>query len=341
MKALVTGGTGFIGGNVVRALLRHGYEVKVLLRRESSLLALEGQHVELSFGDLTDRASLEEALKGCQVLFHVGAIYSLWTPDPEQIYQVNVQGTRTLFEAALAQGIEKAIFTSSESTIGMPESGGLGNEGYQARLENLPGHYKKSKYLAEIEAFSFCEEGLPVVVVNPTTPVGIADVKPTPTGQIVLNFLKRRMPAYVDTGLNLIDVEDVAEGHVLALEKGRPCERYILGNRNLTLKELLGILAELTGRKAPVRRVPFWLATAAAFTDEWFSGHITHSPPGVPLAGVMAAHKFRYMDASKAIRELGLPQNPVEEALRKAINWFQEHGYVGERIDTHPAVDAA
>jgi dihydroflavonol-4-reductase len=331
MKALVTGGTGFIGGNVVRTLLKHDYEVRVLVRPKSSRQALAGKDVELAIGDLTDPTSLEKALSGCDFLFHVAAIYALWTPDPNAVFEANLQGTKNLLEASQKAGIEKVVFTSSESTIGTPRSGGLGHENLITDLEHLPGAYKKSKLLAEQAALSFFEAGLPVVVVNPTTPVGIGDVKPTPTGRIVLDYLNGRMPAFVNTGLNLVDVEDVAEGHVLALEKGRMGERYILGNRNMTLQEVLEMLAHITGRSAPRLRIPFWLATGAAYVDEWSSAHITHRPPRIPLAGVRAARKVRFMDCSKAVKELGLPQSPVEAALEKAVGWFRENGYVENR----------
>ncbi len=332
MRVLVTGATGFIGGNVARALVSHGYEVRVLLRPESRRDAIAGLKVELAFGDLTDRPSLDRAVAGCDALIHTAAVYALWTPDPAKVYAANVDGTRNILSAAHQAGLQRVVFTSSESTIGLPEGGGPGREALETSLEKLPGHYKKSKLLSERAALELCQEkGLPVVVVNPTTPVGIGDVKPTPTGHIVLDFLEGRMPAYVDTGLNLVDVEDVAEGHVLALEKGRPGERYILGNRNMTLHDILSILAEITGQRAPGLRLPLWLALGLAYMDEAGSRWITRRPPRVPIAGVQAAHKFRYMDCTKAITELGLPQHPIEAALAKEVSWFRLHGYAGKK----------
>ena len=332
MKVLVTGASGFIGGNVAKAFLRHGYEVRVLLRRQSSQKAIQDLLLEGVYGDLTDPASLERALQGCEALVHVAAAYALWTPDPAAIYATNVEGTRNILGAARQAGVQKVVFTSSESTVGIPRGGGPGREELVSSLDQLPGHYKKSKYLSEKLAMEMCQAGLPVIVVNPTTPVGVGDVKPTPTGQIVLDFLKGRMPAYVNTGLNLIDVEDVAEGHVLALERGRVGERYLLGNRNLTLREVLSILADITGRKPPSMRLPLWLALGIAYLDEGKSRWITHRAPRVPIAGVQAAHKFRFMDCSKAVHELGLPQHPVEAALEKAVRWFRENGYVDGEV---------
>ncbi len=329
MKVLVTGATGFIGGNVARALLRHGYEVRVLLRPESRRDGIAGLDVEPALGDLTDRPSLDRAVAGCDALVHAAAIYALWTPDPAPVYAANVDGVRNILSAAHQAGVQRIVFTSSESTIGLPPGGGLGRETLETSLEKLPGHYKKSKLLAEKVALEMCrEEGLPVVVVNPTTPVGVGDVKPTPTGHIVLDFLKGRTPAYVDTGLNLIDVDDVAEGHVLALEKGQAGERYILGNRNVTLREILTMLAEIIGRRPPAVRLPLKLALGLAYLDEGIARWITHRPPRVPLAGAQAAHKFRYMDCSKAITELQLPQHPIEAALEKEVSWFRQRGYV-------------
>jgi dihydroflavonol-4-reductase len=327
MRALVTGATGFIGGNLARELLDFGYEVRVLVRDGSDLRALQGLNPEIARGDLLDSASLERALDGCDVLFHAAAAYTLWTPNPETVYDVNVGGTVRLLTAAKALAIRRVVFTSSESTVAVVANGRPGGEEGTTRLADLAGHYKRSKLMAEEAALRFCHEGLPVVVVNPTTPVGAGDVKPTPTGQFILDFINGRMPAYVDTGLNLVDVADVARGHRLAMERGRVGERYLLGNRNVTFREILSLLAGITGRPAPNRRVPLGLALVAAHVNELISRRITGRPPRIPLAGVKTARKYRHFDCSKSIRELGMPQTPVDEALTRAVLWFRENGY--------------
>jgi len=327
MKALVTGATGFIGSNVVRALLERGYQVRALTREGSNLSNLAGLDVELAVGDVRERASLERAMEGCDCLFHLAAAYALWTPDPQPIYDINVDGTVNALAAARAAGVHKVVYTSSESTIGIARNGEPGTEALFAEPDELAGHYKRSKYLAEQVALRASEDGLDVVVVNPTTPIGRGDIRPTPTGQIVVDFLNGRMPAYVNTGLNLVDVDDVAVGHVLALEKGRPGERYILGNKNLTLKEILAALGRVTGRRAPRLRLPLWVALGAAYVSEFTARRVTGGPPRIPVTGVKVARHFRYFDCSKAVRELGMPQTPIEEALDKAVRWFREHGY--------------
>jgi len=327
MKALVTGATGFIGGNLVRELVNQGYQVKTLVRKESDRRNIEGLNVEIALGDLRDKASLASALEGCDVLFHVAACYTFWTPDPKAVYEANVGGTENMLAAALAKGIEKVVYTSTESTIGIAKNGSLGTEELEVNPGHLAGHYKKSKYMAEKLALKMYDEGLPLVVVNPTTPVGPLDLKPTPTGQFIVDFLNGKMPAYVNTGLNLVDVQDVAKGHVLALERGQIRERYILGNRNLTFKEILNILERITGIKAPKFKIPIWIALGAGYADELVSGKILGRRPRIPVAGVKTARKFRHFDCSKAIDELGLPQTPVEEALGKAVKWFRQNGY--------------
>ena len=328
MKAFVTGATGFIGANVARELLQQGYEVRALVRKDSSLRNIEGLKIETARGDLLDRDSLDSALKGCDILFHVAALYTFWTPHPEAVYETNVRGTENLFRAAVKNGIKKAVYTSTESTIGIDHGDLCGTEDERSSAEQLCGHYKKSKLMAEQVALKMCEEGLPVVVVNPTMPVGGFDIKPTPTGELIVRFLNRRMPAYVNTGLNVVDVQDVARGHVLALEKGRVGERYILGNRNLTLSEILGILEQITGLKAPRIRIPIWVALAAAYSDEFVSGRVLRKRPGIPIAAVKTSRHFRHFDCTKAVDELGLPQTPVEVALEKAVAWFRQNGYV-------------
>lgn len=325
---MVTGATGFIGANVVRGLIKQGYQVKALVRKESNRENIEGLDIEVVVGDLRDKASLIRALDGCEVLFHVAASYTFWAPDPRDIYETNVKGTENILEAALARGMKKVVYTSTESTIGIAKDRNLGTEDMAVDPRNLAGHYKKSKYMAEKLALKMCGDGLPLVIVNPTMPVGPLDIKPTPTGQLIVDFLNRKMPAYVNTGLNVVDVEDVARGHILALEKGRIGERYLLGNKNLTLKEILTILEGISGIRAPRLRIPLWLALCMSYADEFVSGKVLRRRPRVPLAGVKTARKFRHFDCSKAIRELGLPQTPVEEALEKAVRWFKQNGYV-------------
>jgi len=327
MKALVTGATGFIGGNLVRELLGQGFQVRALVREESNRKNIDGLDIEISPGDLTERASLDRALDGCNVLFHVAAAYTFWARDPGSIYQANVQGTENILAAALDKGIEKVVYTSTESTIGIDRGESLGAEEMEVNPRGLAGDYRKSKYQAEKLAFKMCQQGLPLVVVNPTVPIGPLDIKPTPTGKLVVSYLNRNMPAYVNTGLNVIDVEDVVKGHVLAMEKGRIGERYILGNKNLIFSEILGILEKITGVKAPRLRIPIWFALGMAYIDEFIEAGLMRKQPGLQVAGVKSATKFRQFDCSKAVRELGLPQTPVEEAFEKAVRWFGENGY--------------
>lgn len=326
MKALVTGATGFIGGNLVRELLKQGFQVRALAREGSNRRNINGLEIDVVVGDLRDKTSLERALEGCDVLFHVAAAYTFWTPDPAVIYETNVGGTENILVAALNAGIQKVVYTSTESTIGI-ESHCLGSEEAEATLDSLSGHYKKSKLLAERLALRMCEEGLPLTVVNPTMPVGPWDSKPTPTGQVVVDFLNRRMPAYVNTGLNVVDVGDVVKGHVLALEKGRIGERYILGNRNLALRDILGILETITDTRAPNLRIPIWMALGAAYVDELVQGKMLKQSPRIPIAAVRTARKFRHFDCSKAIGQLGFPQTPIEESFSQAVLWFKQNGY--------------
>lgn len=327
MKALVTGATGFVGGAVARALVRAGSDVRVLARSASDLQNLEGLKVEYIAGDLRDPASLRKALAGCRHLYHVAAHYALWAKDPSIFYDINVTGTRNLLEAAREVGISRTVYCSTIGAIGLPPGGGLGTEDTPVSLDQMAGHYKRSKYLAEQVVLNMAKEGLPVVIVNPSAPVGAGDVKPTPTGQIIVDFMKGRMPAYIETGLNIVDVDDVATGHLLAMQKGRQGERYILGCKNLMLREVFEILSRLTGVKAPSIKLPRLAILPLAYGNQWLS-NLTGRAPRIPLEGVkMAKYKMHY-DCSKAIRELGIPQTPPEVALEKAVRWFREHGYV-------------
>ena len=328
MKTLVTGSTGFLGSAVLRELLDDGREVKVLIRKGTNTANIDGLDVEIAYGDLRDSESLQSALKGCDILYHVAAYYSLWDRDQQLIYEINVEGTRKILQAAQEKGLEKIVYTSTVGCIGLNDDTTPATEKTFFNKNTLSNDYKKSKYQAEQVVLEFARNGLPVVIVNPSTPVGPRDIKPTPTGKIILDFLNREMPAYLDTGLNLIDVKDCARGHILAEQKGVPGERYILGNQDLSLFDILVMLGTITGLKAPSIKMPFWLALSAGWICEMVSNHITGKPPAVPLAGVKMAKYFMYFDSSKAVRKLGLPQNPVENALRQSVDWFKKNNYV-------------
>ena len=327
MTVVVTGATGFIGANIVRVLLDTGETVRVLVRPNSDTRNLDGLPVDMVYGDIRDDASVRVALQGCRTLYHVAAHYSLWTPHPEEMYATNVEGTANLLRLALAVGVEKVVYTSSVATIGQPADDTPGDETMTLQLSDAIGHYKRSKLLAEQRALDLCQQGLPLVIVNPAAPIGPWDIKPTPTGKIIVDFLRRRMPAYLDTGLNLIDVQDVARGHVLAAQYGRIGERYILGHQNLSLQAILQVLAEVSGLRAPSWRIPYGLALATGYMSEWVACY-THKAPLVPLAGVKMARRPMYFNAQKAVRELGLPQSPIDAAMRRAVQWFRERGYV-------------
>jgi dihydroflavonol-4-reductase len=326
LKTLVTGGSGFVGRAVVAELLAAGREVKVLARRLDHP-ALAGLEVEVALGDLRDPASLRAALKGCSHLFHVAADYRLWVPDPSVMYAVNVQGTRDLLAAAAVQGVEKVVYTSTVGTLGNPGDGTPGTEDTPVSLKEMTGHYKRSKFLAEQEALQFARQGLPVVIVNPSTPVGPWDWRPTPTGQMIVDFLKGRMPAYLETGLNLIHVQDVARGHLLAADQGRVGEKYILGHENLSLSQILRLLAQISGRPAPKVKLPYWPVLAMAYVNEWWANHLSRRPPRMPVTAVRMAKKFMYFDNTKARQELGLTLTPLYQALEEAVAWFRQHGY--------------
>lgn len=326
MQAFVTGGTGFIGANLVRLLLQEGYAVKALARSGSRLDNLQGLNVEIVKSDLNE-PDLWQHMSGCQFLFHAAAHYSLWQSDREALYQNNVVGTRNILAAAQKAGVERTVYTSSVAAIGVGSGGKAVDETHQSPVERLVGHYKKSKYLAEQEAVKAVQAGQDIVIVNPSSPIGSWDIKPTPTGDIILRFLRRQMPAYIDTGLNFIHVQDVAWGHLLALQKGKTGDRYILGNQNLTLKQLLDQLAQLTGQPAPQRSIPAWIPLTVAWIDEQLLAPLGKTP-SVPLDGVRMAQQPMYYNPAKAVRELGLPQTPLSTALRDSIEWFVKYGYV-------------
>ncbi len=328
MKAFITGATGFIGGNLVRLLLSDGIQVRALARQNSDRQNLKGLPVEIIEGDLDDVNFLSDHITGCDVVFHVAAHYSLWRKDAESIFHANVTGTKNILAAAKNAGVKRFVHTSSVAAIGVPPPGTLGNETTTTTAEELVSAYKKSKFLAEQAALEAAKNGLDVVIVNPSTPIGAYDVKPTPTGEIILRFLQDRMPAYVHTGLNLIDVEDVARGHILAWQKGKTGERYILGNRNLTLKEMLQILSKITGKPAPKFAVPHVLPMVVACVDELILAKYFGKTPQVSFDSVQMSKYAMYYNSAKAVRELGLPQQPIEKSIEKAVKWFRENGYV-------------
>lgn len=327
MTTLVTGASGFIGSAVVRALLQAGHEVQVLLRTQSNRRNIDGLPVSVAIGDLTDRASLERAVEGCEALFHVAADYRIWVPNPDDIYRINVTGTRDLMLAAGAAGVKRVVYTSSVATLGLNGDHSPSNEDTPVTLAEMIGHYKRSKFLAEQEVHKLVREaGLPAVIVNPSAPVGPRDIKPTPTGQLVLDAAKGRMPAYVDTGLNVVHVDDVGAGHVLAFERGRIGQRYILGARNMTLIEILQTVAQISGRRPPRLRLPPNVILPFAYLSEIWA-RLTGGEPRISVDGVRLARKYMFFSIDKARRELGFDPRPVEEALRDAIGWFHEHGY--------------
>jgi len=327
VKAVVTGATGFIGAHIVRELLREGAAVKVLVRQGSERRNLAGVTVEIVEGDLLDKPSLTKALTGCDTLFHAAADYRLWTRNPAAMYAVNVNGTENILEAALAVGIEKVVYTSSVGTLGNPGDGTPGDESTPVTLAEMTGHYKKSKFLAERAAEAFVQRGLPLVIVNPSTPIGPFDIKPTPTGKIVVDFLVGKMPAYLETGLNLLPVEDCAKGQILAARKGRIGEKYILGGTDTTLAEMFGMLAKISGLPAPRICLPYGPVLAAAWINAAFSA-ITGKEPLIPLAGVQMARKMMYFSSKKAKMELGFEATSVYAALERAVEWFRINGQI-------------
>jgi dihydroflavonol-4-reductase len=323
--ALVTGANGFVGAHVVRALLKAGAVTRALVRERADLRALEGLDCELVRGDLRDRAAVERAVAGCDEVYHVAADYRLWVTDPAPMYAANVEGTRYLLEAAARARVRRFVHTSTVGTLGIPH-GGVGHEETPVSLADMVGHYKRSKFMAEQKALTAAREGVPVVIVNPSTPIGALDYKPTPTGRFIVDFLNRRMPAYVDTGLNLVAVEDVAQGHLLAAERGRVGEKYILGGQNLTLAEMLERLARLAGLPAPRVRLPYAVAWSFALGAEAVARTLTGRPPRASLTEVRMARKRMFFDSAKARRELGYETRPVEEALGEAIAFFRAIG---------------
>lgn len=327
----MTGATGFIGYHVAKALRGKGFDVCALVRNGSDTAFLAALDVEPAPGDIRDYGAVLKAMKGCDQVYHVAADYRLWVPDPETMYAINVQGTVNVMRGALESNVSKVVYTSTVGILAPAAGGKQGSEETPARFQDLAGHYKRSKFLAEQEVRKFIARDLPVVIVKPTAPIGAMDRKPTPTGKIIVDFLNGKMPAYMDTGLNFVDVEDVAEAHVLASESGVVGESYILGNENITLKQFLYLLARLTGRKPPRWKLPYAPVLCIALIDQAFSRLCGGKAPAIPLDGVRMARRYMFFDCSKAVEKLGMAQNPVESAAQKAIEWFGRNGYTPPR----------
>jgi dihydroflavonol-4-reductase len=327
MKVFLTGATGFIGCHVARALAIEGAQLRMLVRKTSNLANLEGIDGETHVGDLSEPESLQPALAGCDAVVHVAADYRLWIPDPKAMYRANVDGTRELLRLAREAGVKRFVYTSSVATMHFRADGLVINEDTPVALSDMVGHYKRSKFLAEREAVAAAEAGQQVVILNPTTPIGPNDSKPTPTGRIFVDFLNGRFPAYMDTGLNLVDVAEVARAHAAALILGQPGKRYILGGENLTLKQILDKMSAITGIPSPTMKVPFAVAATYAFFEEWITGRIRGREPRATLEEVRMGRKKMYASSAHAQQELGFHIVPVNPAMRAAIEWFRAHGY--------------
>ena len=333
MLAFVTGATGFLGSHVARVLSEQGAGLRLLVRPTSDLRNVDGLNADRVVGDLRDAGSIEKTLSGCDVVFHVAADYRLWVRDPAEMYRSNVEGTRSLLEAARKQGVRRVVYTSSVATMGFHGTNGhagggkVADEQSPVGIADMIGHYKRSKFMAEQVAIEAARSGVDVVIVNPTTPIGERDIKPTPTGRIVVDFLKRKFPAYVETGLNLVDASECARGHIQALEKGRSGERYILGGENLTLKQILDRLAAITGLPSPTVKLPYFFALAAGVVDETVTGRILGREPRATIDAVRMGRKMMFVSSAKAERELGWRTVPVDAALRRSVEWFRGNGY--------------
>jgi dihydroflavonol-4-reductase len=327
VKVFVTGATGFVGSHVAQELSRHGADLRILIRSSSKLANLEGIPAETVVGDLLQVDALRTALEGCDAVMHVAADYRLWVTDPEKMHATNVTGTRELLRLAREQGVPRVVYTSSVATMGFFSDGRLCDEATPVSLANMIGHYKRSKYLAEQEAVAAARAGQQVIILNPTTPIGPGDIKPTPTGRIIVDFLKRKFPAYMDTGLNLVDVAEVARTHVDALTVGQSGERYILGGENLTLKQLLDKMSAITGLPSPTMRVPHSVAMMFALWDQTFTGKLLGREPRATVEAVRMGKKMMFVSSAKAERDLGFRVVPVYAALRSAIDWFRANGY--------------
>jgi len=332
MEALITGANGFIGAALARTLIEAGHRVRAFVRPASDRRSLEGLAVDIVQGDVRDRGSLLSAVKGCGWVFHTAALYQLWTPDRATLYASNVEGTRNVLEAAWEAGVDRIVYTSTVGVFPPSRNGRPTTEEAEATVDQVCGDYKRSKFLAEAEARALARRGLPVVIVNPSAPVGPGDWKPTPTGQIVVDYLNGKMWAYMDTGLNIIGVEDVALGHLRAAERGRPGERYILGHENLTLQQIFGVLAAVSGVQAPRVKVPRGVVLPLGHVSQWVAEHVTGRPPQIPLDAARMAQYFMFFESRKAREELGIRPGPAADALLRAAHWFAARGYVRPRV---------
>lgn len=330
MRIFLTGATGFVGHHVAKALAAQGAELRLLTRKSSSLANLEGIQGETVVGDLLEPEGLKGALSGCEAVVHVAADYRLWIPDPSSMYRANVDGTRELLRLARETGVKRFVYTSSVATMHFRTDGIIINEDTTVSLADMVGHYKRSKFMAEQEAIKAAQGGQQVIILNPTTPIGPNDRKPTPTGRIFVDFLNGKFPAYVDTGLNLVDVSEVARAHVLALTKGTPGRRYILGGENLTLKQILDKMSAITGIPSPTVKIPFAVAATYAFFEEWITGRMRGKEPRATLEEVRMGRKKMFASSAHAEQELGFRIVPVYQAMRAAIEWFRANGYVSK-----------
>lgn len=339
MKVFVTGATGFVGSHVAREMAARGADLRFLVRRTSNLANLEGLPGDTVTGDLLQPESLRSAVRGCDAVMHVAADYRLWVRDPDAMYRANVEGTRALLRIASGEGVRRCVYTSSVATMGFRSDGTIVDENTPVSLADMVGHYKRSKFLAEQVAMEAAKAGQPVIILNPTTPIGPGDLKPTPTGRIVVDFLNRKFPAYVDTGLNLVDVREVARTHADALKDdvGRPGERYILGGENLTLKQILDKMSAITGLPSPTMKVPHSVAMIFAFFDETITGKVRGKEPRATVEAVRMGKKMMFASSAKAERELGFRQVPVYQSLRSAIEWFRAQGYAPTAQESVPA----
>jgi dihydroflavonol-4-reductase len=327
MKVFLTGATGFVGHHVARALAAEGADLRLLVRKTSNVSNLEGIAGDTVVGDLLEPAGLKIALGACDAVVHVAADYRLWIPDPQTMYRANVDGTRELLKLAREAGVPRVVYTSSVATMHFHTDGTVVNEDTPVTLDDMVGHYKRSKFLAEQEAISAAQNGQKVIILNPTSPIGTNDSKPTPTGRIFVDFLQGKFPAYMETGLNLVDVSEVARTHVAALTKGQPGRRYILGGENLTLKQILDKMAEITGIPSPTVKIPFAVAASYAFFEEWITGRIRKREPRATLEEVRMGRKMMFASSARAQQELGFRIVPIQPAMSAAIEWFRAHGY--------------